>query len=185
MKKLVLAALVLVGSASMALAADAPAAAPAKAAKPAAKAMHHAHHAMAPAEHVIMTPDDMKWTDAPPVLPAGAQLAVLAGNPNGAGMYTLRLKLPDGYKIMPHMHPTPEQLTVLEGTFNVGMGKTFDDSNGKAVPTGGFGIMPAHEAHYAWTTGETVIEFHGMGPFALKYVDPKDDPSKAAAKSGD
>jgi ChrR-like protein with cupin domain len=184
MKKLVLAALVLVGSASLALAADAPAAAPAKAAKPAAKAMHHAH-AMAPAEHVIMSPDDMKWADAPPVLPAGAQLCVLAGNPNTTGMYTLRLKLPDGYKIMPHMHPTPEQLTVLQGTFNVGMGKTFDDSNGKAVPTGGFGIMPAHEAHYAWTTGETVIEFHGMGPFALKYVDPKDDPSKAAAKSGD
>jgi len=178
MKAVIFAGLLLVGSAALALAADAPAKSPAKA------MAHHAHHAMAAQTHVMMSADDIKWADAPPVLPAGAQLAVLDGNPNGTGQYTVRLKLPDGYKIMPHTHPTAERLTVLEGEFDVGMGKKFDDEGGKAISTGGFGVMPANMAHYAWTKGETIVQLHGMGPFALKYVNPKDDPSKAA-KSGD
>lgn len=139
----------------------------------------HAHAAGHPAEHMMVASgDQVKWGDAPPVLPAGAQMAVLDGNPGGAGAYTLRLKLPDGFKIMPHMHPTMEHVTVLNGTFNVGMGKTFSQDGGKAIAAGGFGTMPAKMAHFAWATGETVIQIHGMGPFAMTYVNPADDPSK-------
>jgi hypothetical protein len=141
----------------------------------------HAHataHAGIAAHEMVPSGDAVKWGDAPPVLPSGAQMSVLDGNPGGAGSYTLRLKFPDGYKIMPHMHPTMEHVTVINGTFNVGMGKTFSEEGGKAMAAGGFGTMPAKMAHFAWTTGETVIQIQGMGPFAMTYVNPADDPSK-------
>jgi quercetin dioxygenase-like cupin family protein len=127
---------------------------------------------------MVMSGDDVKWGDAPAVLPAGAQLAVLEGDPSGKGLYTVRLKMPDGYQIKPHTHPVAEEVTVLNGTFNVGMGKTFAASGGSAIGTGGFGSMPANTPHFAWTTGETTIQIHGMGPFAMTYVNAADDPSR-------
>jgi len=36
--------------------------------------------------------------------------------------------------------------------------------------------------HYAWTDGETVVQVHGQGPFAITYVNPADDPSKNVSK---
>lgn len=168
MKRAMIVILLLLVPASFALAA---------AGKSTHAAAHAKTHAMAEPT-MVGSADEVKWGDAPPVLPAGAQLAVLEGDPAGKGNYTVRLKLPDGYRIMPHTHPTAEHLTVLEGTFNVGMGKKFDDEGGKAFSAGGYGSMPANMAHYAWTKGETVLQIHGMGPFALKYVNPEDDPSK-------
>src|SRR5213078_4406275 len=61
---------------------------------------------------IVTTPDNIQWTDAPPVLPPGAKFAVLSGNPNAAGPFVGRLKLPDGYRVMPHWHPTTENVTV-------------------------------------------------------------------------
>lgn len=55
----------------------------------------------------------------------------------------MRLKLPDGYRIPPHVHPKPERITVVSGTFNIGMGDTFDASKGAAMPAGTFGTWEA------------------------------------------
>jgi hypothetical protein len=138
---------------------------------------------------VASTPDDIKWGDAPPVLAAPAKLAVVDGNPMKAGgYYTVRLQVPDGYKIMPHWHPVAEHLTVMSGSFNIGMGDKMDESAAKALPAGSYGVMPAHMHHFAVAKGATVVQISGMGPFALTYVNPADDPSgmqgkkKAAAK---
>jgi anti-sigma factor ChrR (cupin superfamily) len=127
---------------------------------------------------VIATPDSLKWGDPPPVLEPGAQLAVLSGNPNGAGPFAIRLKMPDGYKIMPHWHPTQENVTVLAGEFHVGMGDKFDESGMQALPVGSYAAMPARHHHYAVAKGETVVQVNAMGPFKLVYVNPADNPSK-------
>src|SRR5262249_14324299 len=63
--------------------------------------------------HVMVRPDDIKWGPAPPALPAGAKIAVLAGDPSKAGPYVMRAQLPDGYKVPPHWHPVDENVTVL------------------------------------------------------------------------
>src|SRR5690348_5034504 len=68
-------------------------------------------------EHHVMKPADLKWGDAPPGLPAGGKMAVLNGDPTQTGAFTVRLKAPAGYKVMPHTHPTAERLTVIAGTF--------------------------------------------------------------------
>jgi quercetin dioxygenase-like cupin family protein len=126
----------------------------------------------------VVTPDKTNWMAAPPNLPAGAQIAALAGNPAGAGPFVIRLKFPDGYKIMPHWHPTPENVTVISGEFHVAMGDKWDDSKLQTLPTGSFVSVPTHHSHYAMAKGATEVQVHGNGPFKLIYVNPADDPSK-------
>ena len=122
---------------------------------------------------------ELKWGPAPAVFPAGAQMAVLQGDPTKNGLYTARLKLPNGYMIAPHWHPTDENVTVISGTFKVGMGKKVDKANMMTLNAGGFVVAPAQEAHYAEAQGPTVVQVHGMGPFQLTYVNPADMPAAA------
>lgn len=113
---------------------------------------------------------DIQWGPAPSVLPPGAQIAVLEGDPGGTGTFTLRLKLPNGYRIAPHSHPTIENLTILAGNFATGMGTQFDESKLQANGRDAFLSLPAEHAHYAMARGETVVQVHGLGPFVINYV---------------
>ena len=139
----------------------------------------HAVGTGAAAKHVVILPDDVKWEDMP-ALPPGAKGAVLEGDPTKEGFFTIRGKMPDGYKIPPHFHPNPERLTVLKGTFHLGMGDTFDKDAAKALPAGSYTSMPADMHHYAWSEGETIVQISTMGPWAITYVNPSDDPRKSA-----
>ena len=136
--------------------------------------------AQAPASMTIVaSPKELKWGPLPPSLSKGAQLAVLDGDPSKPGLYTVRLKMPSGYKVAPHSHPENVNVSVLSGTFGVGMGDKFDSSNGKLVKAGGFVVEPKGMHHYAWAQGATVIQLHGAGPLVINYVNPADDPSAA------
>jgi hypothetical protein len=130
-------------------------------------------------DHAAITPDEMKWGDGPPSLPAGAKLAVLEGDPGKAQAFTVRLRVPDGYKVAPHWHPTTEHVTVISGTFHIGEGDTFDDTKGTTLGPGSFGYVGPKMHHYAWFTGDSEIQIHGIGPFALHYIHPADDPRNA------
>jgi anti-sigma factor ChrR (cupin superfamily) len=130
----------------------------------------------AQSDHVPMNSSDIAWGPAPAFLPAGAEFALLEGDPGAAVPITLRLKLPAGYQLPAHWHPTVENVTVISGTFYVGMGDTLDKTKGMALEAGGFASVPAEHNHYAWTEEETVVQVHLMGPFAITYVNPKDDP---------
>ena len=125
---------------------------------------------------------EIQWMDAPPVFPAGAKMAVLQGDPNKPGPFTVRLKVGDGYKVAPHWHPTAENLTIISGTFNLGTGDTADASKTTALTAGAFATMPAEMRHFAWAKGATVVQIHSEGPFKLIYVNPKDDPTHTASK---
>jgi anti-sigma factor ChrR (cupin superfamily) len=121
---------------------------------------------------------DIKWGPAPPALPKGAELTVLSGDPSKDGPYVVRLKMPKGYKIAAHNHPTTENVTVISGNFHIGMGDKFDNKKGIELRAGGYGEAPAKMNHYAWASSPTVVQVHGQGPFAITYVNPADDPSK-------
>ena len=129
--------------------------------------------------HKIMLAKELAWADAPPALPPGAKIAILDGDPNKPGAFTTRLKTPAGYKVMPHTHPTPERITVISGSFHMGMGEKFDETAGRAIDVGGFVVMPAGMAHYAWTTSETIIQVNSEGPFQINYINAADDPRGA------
>jgi quercetin dioxygenase-like cupin family protein len=133
-----------------------------------------------PSSHVMVEGGQVNWGPAPPVLNKGAQIAVLSGNPGAPGPFVIRLKMPAGYKIAPHWHPTDEHVTVLSGTFSLGMGETFDEKATHPLTPGGYALLPAEMRHFAWTQDGATVQVHGTGPFVLNYVNPADDPSKGA-----
>src|SRR5688572_6019258 len=119
---------------------------------------------------------EIVWRDGPPSLPAGAKLAILEGDPAKDGFFTMRLRLPDGYKIPPHWHPKVEHVTVISGSFLIGMGERFDAKATKAMNAGAFGFWPAGMKHFVSVKGVTIVQFHGVGPWGINYVNPSDDP---------
>lgn len=127
-------------------------------------------------DHVLLAAEDIEWSAGPASIPEGAEAVVLYGNPGEEGVFSLRLKLPDGYQIAPHIHSQPEIVTVLSGTFSIGMGENADPENAEALGPGGFFAFPPGMAHFAFTEGETVIQLNSTGPWTLEYVDPADDP---------
>jgi quercetin dioxygenase-like cupin family protein len=127
-------------------------------------------------EHKALDPANLKWGEPPPGLPAGAQSTLLSGDPGKKGLYTVRMRAPAGYRIMPHTHPTAEHITVLSGTFHMGTGDKFDESAGHSMGPGSFMVMPPGTKHFAWASEETVIQVHAEGPFVITYVNPADDP---------
>lgn len=132
----------------------------------------------AAAKHVIHTPGAIKWGPAPPVLPAGAQIAVLDGDPFKEGLFTLRLKFPDGYKIAPHTHPTDEHVAVVSGTLMIGMGATRNDAAMHQMAAGSYTALPMNSPHYVTARGETVLHIYGQGPFVLNYINAADKPTQ-------
>jgi quercetin dioxygenase-like cupin family protein len=135
-----------------------------------------------PSKHVMTTAAALTWGDPPPIFEKGAQFTVVSGDPGQAGLYVVRLKMPAGYKIAPHWHPTDEHVTVLSGTFALGMGDAFDKAKMQELPAGGYALLPADMRHYAMAKTEAIVQVHGMGPFKLTYVNPADDPSTRAPK---
>lgn len=136
-----------------------------------------AHAQSTKAHAVVAMPGALTWGPAPDILPSGARMAVIEGNPGAAGEFTLRLWMPAGYTIPPHYHPAIEHVTVLTGTFYVGMGETFDASRVSPLPVGAFGAIPPGMKHFALTRDEVIIQLHGIGPWSLVYVNPEDRPS--------
>ena len=120
------------------------------------------------------------WGPAPAVFPLGAQMAVISGDPSKAALFTIELSMPDGYKIPAHSHPTDELVTVKQGTFLVGMGDTLDLAKTSTMKPGDKGKVPAGHRHYAAAKGATVVSVTAMGPFAMTYVNPADDPQAVA-----
>jgi hypothetical protein len=131
---------------------------------------------------VTMNPVDVKWGPAPPVLPKGAKLAVLYGDPGKPGPFVMRLMAPANYKIAPHWHTQAENLSIISGTLYLGDGDKMEKAHAHALKTGGYHFLPAKAHHYAFTKTATVVQIHGEGPFDITYINPDDDPSKAAKK---
>jgi len=130
-------------------------------------------------ERHAFTPETIPWGPAPPFLAPGAQFAVLEGDPTASsGDYTIRLKMPDGYRIAPHWHPLRENVTVISGTFKLGMGDIFKTNEMAAFTAGSFAFLDPNMHHYAMACGETVVQVHGSSPLQFNFVNPEDDQSR-------
>jgi quercetin dioxygenase-like cupin family protein len=132
-------------------------------------------------EAVTVQPGDIKWGDVPPVLPKGAQLSVMHGDPFKKGVFSLRLKMPKGYKIPPHWHTNDEQLTILSGTFVLHMGDTMD-APAHELGAGAYHFLPGKMHHAAEAKSDVILQLDGPGPFDIHYLNPADNPAKSAEK---
>lgn len=131
-----------------------------------------------PPEHVTHRPSEVEWRDGPDSFEPGAQFAILEGDPGASGVFTLQLKLPDGFVINPHWHPNVERVTVLAGTFHLGSGEEVDKEAAEALPAGTYTAMPPKMVHHAIAEGRTILQLTTVGPWEIQYVDPQDDPRK-------
>jgi hypothetical protein len=142
----------------------------------------HAMHVTTPAampQHVVFLPGQANWKDGPPSLPPGAKFVVLEGDPSKEGYFAMRAMLPDGYRIPPHWHPNVERVTIISGTFHLGAGERFDRSAAQALPAGSYSTMQPGMTHFGWAEGQTVIQVTTLGPWAVNYVNPSDDPRRS------
>lgn len=130
----------------------------------------------------VELPQQLKWGGVPPGLPGGAQLAVMAGDPAKPGLFIIRIHAPDGYRVLPHSHPTDEDVTVLKGTLMMGHGDEFTLAGAEPVPVGGFSRIPAGTHHFVQARGDTILQISSMGPFQITYVHPSDDPRHNQSK---
>ncbi len=126
---------------------------------------------------IMLTTSDLKWIDSP-THPPGAKLAVLEGDLNATGPYTMRVKFPANFKIPAHWHPADEHVTVLSGTVYMGLGDKLDEKASKELPAGSFVVIPAKTHHFAWTKIETIIQLHSVGHRGINYINPADDPGQ-------
>jgi quercetin dioxygenase-like cupin family protein len=147
-----------------------------------------AHVAAQKSEHVLQAEKDAQWGAAPPMLPAGAQIAVLSGDPGKPVPFTVRLKFPANYSIPAHSHPTDEHVVIVSGALTFGMGNKLAKgaAANQTLATGGYALMPANMNHYAYTSArETTIVLYGVGPVEFKYVNPSDDPRNAKSTTAE
>ena len=131
--------------------------------------------------HVIQAPAEAAWGPAPPFIRAGAEIAVLSGDPTKPVPYSVRLKFPANYAIPAHSHPTDENVVIVSGALTFGMGEKLAKgaATNKTLAPGGYALMPANMNHFAYTARETTIVLYGQGPVEFKYVNPADDPRNA------
>ena len=127
-------------------------------------------------DHKLVTPAEIQWEPGPSVLPAGIQGAVLYGDPTKDGLFSMRFKLPKGYRVPPHTLSKAGLFTVISGTFRIGMGETDDPSKAKAMPAGSFIALAPGTPHFVAVDEETVVQLNNIGPWVITYIDPEDDP---------
>jgi len=134
--------------------------------------------------HVLQAPKDAQWGPAPPMLPAGAQIAILSGDPTKAAPYAIRLKFPANYAIPAHSHPTDEHVVVTSGAVTFGMGDKLvkGAASNTTLGVGGFFLASTGMNHFAYTVQESTIVLYGQGPVEFKYVNPADDPRHATSQ---
>jgi quercetin dioxygenase-like cupin family protein len=121
-------------------------------------------------------PEDIDWQPFP-AFPPSARLAILVGDPNEPGPYAIRVKVPNGVKLMPHVHPEDRIYTVISGVFYIGLGDTFDEEQLEAHPPGSVVVLPGGTSHFHWAkSGEYITQVTALGPLGLDYVSPDDDP---------
>ncbi len=127
----------------------------------------------------LYPPANIQWKNGPASLSPGAKIAVLEGDPAKDGMFVMRVRVPDGFHIPPHTHPKPERVTIIQGKFLLAMGDNPKRANAEALPAGTYGVWPPGMVHAVWTEGETIVQFHGIGPWVINYVNLADDPRNA------
>jgi quercetin dioxygenase-like cupin family protein len=120
----------------------------------------------------IVTPSDIQWVPVPGYPPGYARM-MLEGKAGEPGAHTYRVRLPAGFRAEPHTHPADEQVTVLQGPWQLGLGESFDTSRLKALPAGSFVIIPAGTPHFISTENEAIVQVHGVGPVSFTVVSSK------------
>jgi quercetin dioxygenase-like cupin family protein len=129
-------------------------------------------------------PAPLQWAVVPTLLPPGAMIAVVSGDPTAPGQSTIELSMPDGYRMPPHFHPTEERVEVKQGTLLIGMGDRLDARKTLPLAAGDTVAAPAGMHHYSVAKGTTVVAVTFMGPYTMTYVNVYEAPRQRVFPNG-
>lgn len=125
--------------------------------------------------HVMVAPEELEWGPVAS-MGEGAEIAVIEGDLSKEAPFTFRLRLQDGFRIEPHVHPAYERGTILQGTLHFAHGEEFDRDQTRALEEGSSFIMAPGDPMFGYAEGEVIFQLHGTGPWGIEYLDPEDDP---------
>ena len=125
------------------------------------------------ADFVRLTPEEVHWQDLPDA--HGAQIALIAGDPSGHGVYIQRVRFPPHVMDRPHWHPHDRHVTVIKGTWYTGTGPEFDPSHAIPLKPGSYMLHPAKALHWDGSNSdeEVIVQVFGIGPADTTPADPK------------
>lgn len=126
-------------------------------------------------EPMMMDAEELEWGPVAS-MGEGAEIAFIEGDISEEEPFTFRLRLEDGYEILPHIHPEYERVTVLEGTLYFAHGEEFEPNATRRLEPGAVAIMPPGDPMFGYAEGEVIMQLHGTGPWGIEYLDPADDP---------
>ena len=128
--------------------------------------------AVGPNQQVIaLAPQDIQWF-TPAYYTDGRQRAHLRGDSSKGGDWIDRVKIPGGSRVLAHTHPGDEVVTVIEGTWYLGIGERFDETKLKPYPAGSFILIPADVPHFLVTReGPVIVQVSGLGIFRTNYLE--------------
>lgn len=119
----------------------------------------------------VLTPKDIRWV-TPPEYTDGRQRAYLRGDSRKGGDWVDRVKIPGNAHVRAHTHPHDEVVTVIEGTWYLGVGDRSDETKLKACPAGSLIVIPAGVPHFLATKeGPVIVQVSGQGLFRTEYVE--------------
>jgi quercetin dioxygenase-like cupin family protein len=121
---------------------------------------------------VRLTPEQIRWQDVPDG--HGAQIATIAGDPSGPGLYVQRVRFPPHVMDRPHWHPRDRYITVIKGTWFTGTGATFDPAHSVPLKPGSYMFHPARALHWDGSNSdeEVIVQVVGLGPVETTPADP-------------
>lgn len=119
---------------------------------------------------IALTPEQVRWF-TPSYYKDGRERAQLLGDSSQGGTWVDRVKIPRGGQILAHTHPHDEQVTVLDGTWYLGVGEKFNAAELKGYSAGSFIIIPAGIPHFvAAMDGPVIVQLSGVGKFGTDYL---------------
>jgi quercetin dioxygenase-like cupin family protein len=131
---------------------------------------------LSPKEFNFINQENIVWNSFP-AFPEKVKLAILVGNPTKAEPFIVRVKVPNGEKIMPHVHPEDRIYTVILGVFYIGIGEKYDENKLQAYPPGSVVVLPGNTPHFHFAkSGEYITQVYAIGPLGLDYLDKEFDP---------
>ncbi len=106
-------------------------------------------------------------------IPSEQWIEKIVGDMDKPGQpFVIRIHHDAGYVVLPHTHPQDENITVLTGSWALGMGSRVNLAALEPMEQGALGFVPKKMAHFGYAKVETTLQVHGIGPFINVPLDP-------------
>lgn len=126
-----------------------------------------------------------RWYPVPSILPQGAQVMFVNGDPYMTNGFTVEFRMPDKYTLPPHTNPANEHVMIKSGSLRVGLGRKIDRKKSVVLAAGDTASTPAGVPHWSIAEGDAdIVVTYQTGPMGIAYMSVRDEPGSHSFPSG-